>query len=58
MVDRECGNDAQQTTFPGMLVEADVLPGPVMMLDLMIGVALATEEEAGSYLKEYLRVAR
>lgn len=44
--------------IPGDVVEADVLPGPVMMLDLMIGVALGTEEESGSYLKEYLRVAR
>jgi hypothetical protein len=40
---------------PDDVDESDVHPGPVMMLDLMIGVALGSEETAGSYLKEYLK---
>lgn len=40
---------------PYDIKEDDIMPGPVMTLDLMIEVALGPEEQATSYLKEYLR---
>jgi hypothetical protein len=42
---------------PESVEETDIMPGPVMMLDLMIGVALGSEEEANSYLEGYLRMS-
>ena len=43
---------------PEKVEEVDIMPGPIMMLDLMIGVALGSETEANSYLEGYLRMSR
>jgi hypothetical protein len=46
-----------QDNLPGDVADSDIVPGPVIMLDLMIGVALGSDDEANRYLNEYLKVA-
>ena len=46
-----------QDDLPGDVADSDIVPGPVIMLDLMIGVALGSDDEANRYLNEYLKVA-
>jgi len=50
-------NAIGQDDLPGDVAESDIVPGPVIMLDLMIGVALGSDDEANRYLNEYLKVA-
>ena len=46
-----------QDDLPGDVADSDIVPGPLIMLDLMIGVALGSDDEANKYLNEYLKVA-
>ena len=45
-----------QDNLPEGVADFDIVPGSVIILDLMIGVALGPNDEASRYLNEYLKV--